>query len=549
MAAEDNYVRGGLALFAGHGDAEAIVHGDRRITYAQLRAAMFGMAAALRGHGVRPGSAIAVLAGNQPEAVYAQLALHLLGCRSVWIAPNAPPSLSAQYLALAEVDGFVYDARTHAEPGAALAVQAPHLPVMCFGAGGVGPDVTGPDPAGSDPAVSGEAGADPADSDMAGPGRAGPDVAQLPSALLRTSGDAEPQSLFQTGGTTGLPKLVHHRHDFFANVLAAARRQLDAGGPRLRQLAVAGFWHSSQQAAGLITLFSGGLLVQHDGFDAGRFLATVQRERITVATLPPPMLYQVLDHPDLAATDTSSLTMLSCAGSAIAPSRLAQAMDRFGPVVLVAYGMSEATLLAAYPAAQHDPAFPERLASCGRPLPPSRVEIRDDAGRPAAAGEVGQVWASARLMTSGYWGQPELTAQTLVGGWLCTGDVGYLDAHGYLYLVDRAKDMIVTGLTSSNVYSRTVEDVLNAHPAVGAAAVIGVPDERLGEAVHAVVQLHPDVSVDIDELRQWCVERLNSLWAPQTMDVVDRLPLTALGKIDKRLLREKYLAGAGIAAR
>ncbi|MFD0598451.1 hypothetical protein ACFQZ4_44290 [Catellatospora coxensis] len=159
------------------------------------------------------------------------------------------------------------------------------------------------------------------------------------------------------------------------------------------------------------------------------------------------------------------------------------------------------------------------------------------------------MWASARLMTSGYWGQPELTAQTLVDGWLCTGDVGYLDEHGYLYLVDRAKDMIVTGLTSSNVYSRSVEDVLNAHPAVSAAAVIGVPDERLGEAVHAVVQLHPDVSVDIDELRQWCVERLNSLWAPQAVDFVDRLPLTALGKIDKRLLREKYLENRGVVAR
>ncbi|GAA1360283.1 AMP-binding protein [Catellatospora chokoriensis] len=513
MVPEGDYVRRGLELFAGHGTAEAIVSGDRRITYAQLRAGVLGMAERLRGHGVAAGSAIAVLAGNQPEAVYAQLALHLLGCRSVWVAPNAPPSLSAQYLALAEVDGFVYDARTHAAPGAALAGRLPHLRVLCIGAGGAGPDVAG---------SSGDT---------------------LPPAA-----DAEPQSLFQTGGTTGLPKLVHHRHDFFAGVLTAAQRHLDAGAPRLRQLAVAGFWHSSQQAAGLITLFSGGLLVQHDGFDAGRFLATVQRERITVATLPPPMLYQVLDHPDLASTDTGSLTMLSCAGSAIAPSRLAQAMARFGPVLLVAYGMSEATLLAAYPTAQHDPDRPERLASCGRPLPPSRVEIRDDAGRPAAPGEVGEVWAAARLMTSGYWGQPELTTQTLVDGWLRTGDVGYFDADGYLYLVDRAKDMIVTGLTSSNVYSRTVEDVLNAHPAVSAAAVIGVPDEKLGEAVHAVLQLHPGVSVDVDELRQWCVERLNSLWAPRSMDVVERLPLTGLGKIDKRLLRTKYLDNRDVAA-
>ncbi|GAA1602489.1 AMP-binding protein [Catellatospora bangladeshensis] len=518
MAAEDNYVRRGLALFAGQGEAEAIVHGDRRITYAELRAGVFRVAGALLRHGVRPGAAIAVLAGNRPEAVYAQLALHLLGCRSVWVAPNAPPALCAEYLALAEVDGFVYDPSTHAAPGLALARHLPHLPVWCLGADGDGPDLTAPD------------GAWP-----------------LPETETSAGTEAEPQSLFQTGGTTGRPKLVHHRHDFFRNVLDAAIRQRDAGGPRLRQLAVAGFWHSSQQASGLITLFSGGLLVQHDAFDAGRFLQTVQRERITVATLPPPMLYQVLDHPDLPGTDTSSLAMLSCAGSAVAPSRLAEAMDRFGPVLLVAYGMSEATLIAAYPAASHDPAHPERLASCGQPVGTSRVEIRDDVGTPLPPGEVGEVWASARLMTSGYWGQPELTASTLVDGWLRTGDLGYLDDGGYLYLVDRAKDMIVTGLTSSNVYSRTVEDVLAAHPAVREAAVIGVPDERLGEAVHAVVRLRPGARAEADELRQWCTERLNDLWAPLSVEFVSRLPLTGLGKVDKKALRAVHAAGRGSA--
>src|SRR5690349_9285354 len=116
MAAEDNYVRRGLALFASHGAAEAIVHRDRRITYAELRAGVLGVAGGLLRHGVRPGAAIAVVAGNRPEAVYAQLALHLLGCRSVWVAPNAPPALCAEYLALAEVDGFLYDPRTHAGP-------------------------------------------------------------------------------------------------------------------------------------------------------------------------------------------------------------------------------------------------------------------------------------------------------------------------------------------------------------------------------------------------------------------------------------------------
>ena len=178
------------------------------------------------------------------------------------------------------------------------------------------------------------------------------------------------------------------------------------------------------------------------------------------------------------------------------------------------YGMSEATLIAAYPMSQHDPDHPERLASCGRPVSTARVEIRDDDLKPVPAGEAGEIWASLRLMTSGYWGEPELTAQTLVDGWLRTGDVGYLDADGYLYVVDRVKDMIVTGLSSSLVYSRMVEDTLHAHPDVRAAAVISIPDPRTIEAVHAIVVLAPDSQVTPENLREWALERLNELWAP-----------------------------------
>ncbi len=468
-----SYVRQALALLEGYGTEEAIVHGTRRLTYADLLAGVHATSAKLLRNGIRPADAVGVVAGNTPEAVVAQLALHLLGCRSVWIAGNAPPSQRADFLARAQVAHHLTEQDISWEPGApAVAVH-----------------------------------------------------------------EGEPESLFQTGGTTGRPKLVHHRSDFFANVLASAERTIAAGGPRLRQLAVAGFWHSSSQAAAMITLFSGGTLVQHDVFDAGKFLAALSRERITVATLPPPMLYRLLDHPALASTDTSSLAMLACAGSAIAPSRLRQAIERFGPILLPAYGMSEITLIAAYPTAQHDPAYPQRLASCGKPVGPARVEIRDETGQPVGPGDVGEVWASARLMTSGYWGEPELTAQTLVGGWLNTGDLGYFDADGYLYLVDRAKDMIVTGLTSTNVYSRTVEDALNAHPQVAAAAVIGVPDPALGEAVHAYVQLIQGEQVTGEQLRQWAAARLNELWAPKTVQIVAELPLTAMGKLDKKALR------------
>jgi acyl-CoA synthetase (AMP-forming)/AMP-acid ligase II len=502
---QDNYAAQALAVLDGHGAAEAIVHGSRRITYAELAAGIRDMAATLYEHGVRSSSAVAVLAGNPPESVQVQFALHLLGSRSVWLAPNAPPKLCADYLALADVDAFVYDARTHSPLGEQLARGTGELSVFCFGEGR-GPDLSAP----RLPAA--------------------PQIGLPPSVR-------EPQSLFQTGGTTGRPKLVYHRHPFFQAVQAVANSHQVTDGRPLRHLAVGGFWHSSQQVAAMITLFTGGLLVLHDRFHAEDFLATLEQERITSAILPPPMLYQVLDHPRLSKTDTSSLVTLSCGGSAAAPSRLAEAIARFGPVLRPVYGMSEATFIAAYPNLDHDPAHPERLGSCGRPYPGVRVEIRDADGMPAAPGEVGEVWVRAALMTAGYWGQAELTSRTIVDGWLRTGDLGRVDAGGYLFLVDRLNDMIVTGQTSTNVYSRTVEDTLLRHPLVRAAAVIGVPHESMGEAVHAFVVPAPGADVSPAEVRRWAVAELNELWAPYTVEFVPELPLTDIGKVDKKALR------------
>lgn len=508
----ENYAAQALASFEEYGSAEAIVHGARRLTYAELAAGIRDMAATLYEHGVRSSSAVAVLAGNPPESVQVQFALHLLGSRSVWLAPNAPPKLCADYLSLADVDAFVYDGRTHATLGEQLADGAGELSVFCFGPG-AGPDVSAPRP---------------------------PRAAQigLPPSVR------EPQSLFQTGGTTGRPKLVHHRHAFFKAVQAVAASYQVTDGRPLRHLAVGGFWHSSQQVAAMVTLFTGGVLVLHDRFVAEDFLATLEQERITSAILPPPMLYQVLDHPRLAKTDTSSLVTLSCAGSAAAPTRVAEAIERFGPVLRPVYGMSEATFIAAYPNAVHDPAHPERLGSCGRPYPGVRVEIRDGDGRALPPGETGEVWVSAALMTSGYWGQAELTSRTIVDGWLRTGDLGHLDADGYLFLVDRIKDMIVTGQTSTNVYSRTVEDALLRHPQVRAAAVIGVPHESMGEAVYAFVVPAADASVTAAQVRQWAVDELNELWAPYAVEFIRELPLTEVGKVDKKALRARRVAGA-----
>ncbi|MGE5829752.1 MAG: AMP-binding protein, partial [Micromonosporaceae bacterium] len=245
-----SYVHRARELFARYGDAEAIVAGERRLTYRDVDLGVTTMATALHQHGIRSGMAVAVLAGNPPEAIFLQLALHLLGCRSVWIAPNAPARLREEYLRLAEVDAFIYGVHTHAGLGQELLQVAPQLAVFCLGPGGLGPDLLNAPPSATLPI-------DPA-----------------------TVAD-EPQSVFQTGGTTGRPKLVHHRHSFFQALHSVAEFYLAADGRPLRHLSVSGFWHASVQTSGLLTLFTGGTVVLQEGFVMQDFLGAIERERIT----------------------------------------------------------------------------------------------------------------------------------------------------------------------------------------------------------------------------------------------------------------------------
>jgi fatty-acyl-CoA synthase len=507
-----NYVREALELFAGFGTDEALVGGDTRLSYAELRQRVPAMSAALFAHGVRPGGTVATLVGNAPDAIVLQFGLHLLGCRSVWLAPNAPRRYRIDFLRLAEADAFVYDARQLPRMGRLMARTDPKRPVLCLGPDGEGPDLT---PALSAPAA-------------------------VPEEVT-----TEPESLFQTGGTTGTPKLVHQGHRYFQTVLALSLDWLASGQHKLRHLGSTGFWHISGQQAALMTLFSGGALFLDYDFDIGQILATIERERITSTFFTPPIYYQFLDHPALDRTDTSSLRMVSVGGSACAPARLVEGIRRLGPVLRPVYGMTEAPLLTALPFLGSQPDFRDRLASCGQPYGDVDVEIRDEKGVALPPGEVGAVWVSGGLTMNGYWGQPDLTAETLVDGWLGTGDVGYLDDDGYLFLVDRQKDIIITGLGSTNVYSRPVEDVLAAHPGVRAAAVVGVPDEELGEAVLALVVPAPGATVTPADLRELVRSELNDIWTPKRVEFVAELPLTDVGKVDKNALRARYAAQAG----
>jgi acyl-CoA synthetase (AMP-forming)/AMP-acid ligase II len=209
-------------------------------------------------------------------------------------------------------------------------------------------------------------------------------------------------------------------------------------------------------------------------------------------------------------------------------------------VLRLVYGMTEVPLIADYPGMDLDPAHPERLRSCGRAYASNKVEVRGKDETVLPAGQTGTVWVTGPLVMDGYVGQPELTSRILVGGWLCTGDLGYTDPDGYLYLVDRAEDVITSGAPPVKIYSRVVEDVLAGHPGVRAAAVFGVADAEVGEAVVAFVIRAPGAGVTAAELHDLVAGELTAAHAPREVRFVSELPVTHADKVDKRALRVRY---------
>ncbi|MCE4212294.1 AMP-binding protein, partial [Mycobacterium tuberculosis] len=251
----------------------------------------------------------------------------------------------------------------------------------------------------------------------------------------------------------------------------------------------------------------------------------------------------LLDHPDSHTRDLSSLETVYYGASAINPVRLAEAIRRFGPIFAQYYGQSEAPMVITYLAkGDHDE---KRLTSCGRPTLFARVALLDEHGKPVKQGEVGEICVSGPLLAGGYWNLPDETSRTFKDGWLHTGDLAREDSDGFYYIVDRVKDMIVTG--GFNVFPREVEDVVAEHPAVAQVCVVGAPDEKWGEAVTAVVVLRsnaardePAIEAMTAEIQAAVKQRKGSVQAPKRVVVVDSLPLTGLGKPDKKAVRARF---------
>lgn len=358
-----------------------------------------------------------------------------------------------------------------------------------------------------------------------------------PISDARRGGDAM-FGLFYTGGTTGTPKGVMISHDaVLVNALGcfATGEWITQQGVMLH---VAPMFHLADIFVWLTGMLTGASHVTMPAFTPDGVLARIEEQQITDVLLVPTMIQLMVDHPDAAVRDLASLRRVLYGTSPIAESVLERAMTTFSNARFAqAYGMTELSPVATVlrPVDHDDPAL---RRSAGRAAPHSEVRIIDEQDNEVPHGVVGEIVARGDHVMLGYWQREQDTAHALRGGWMHTGDAGYMDERGYVFVVDRIKDMIISG--GENVYSAEVENALARHPSVAACAVIGVPDERWGERVHAVVVPQAGHAVTADEVREFCREHIAAYKVPRSVDFVDELPLSGAGKILKRELRRGY---------
>ncbi|MCY1275211.1 2-succinylbenzoate--CoA ligase [compost metagenome] len=345
-----------------------------------------------------------------------------------------------------------------------------------------------------------------------------------------------------TGGTTGRSKCARYSIDNWLaarDSMYADSEQSQALNERTRYLHIAPISHGSGLSL-LPTLFRGGCTVTQNAADLKAWCRNVEAERITTALMVPTLVGWLLEMPEATQHDLSSLQTLYYGAAPMSPAKLEQAQQRFGNIFFQLYGSTEcAQAVCTLTKADHLTAIETgRLASAGRPTTGIELKIVDDAGNPVPAGTTGEVWLRGRGTISGYHNNPEGTAAEFDNGFWKSGDLGYLDEAGYLFIVDRKKDVIITG--GFNVYAVEVEATLNAHPAVSMSAVVGVPHDKWGEAVHAEVVLKPGMAIAEEELIELVKERLGRFKAPKSVTFVDALPVSAVGKVLRRQVRERY---------
>jgi long-chain acyl-CoA synthetase len=499
----------------GRPDLPALELDDRSVTFGELGERSRRVAQALRGVGVGEGDRVAFIDKNGAEWFEVTFGLALLGAVNVSVNWRLAPAEMAQIIddARAEVVIVGPEFVGHVEKIAPELERVRTIVVI----GGAAADHEG----WLDYAAFVDA-AEPVDPGVQ-PG--GSDVA------------------FQlyTSGTTGLPKGVMLTNDnFFKGVEGIAGQWRFT--PDSVNLAMMPMFHIAGAGWAMVGLYHGCRTVVLRDVDPARILQVIPEFGITNAFMVPAVIQFLLMTPGVESTDFTSLRALVYGASPITDKVLVQGMDTMGCEFVQVYGLTETTgAITQLDGVDHDPSGrPGLLRSCGRPYPWVEVRIVDaSTGTDMPLGEVGELWTRSHQNMAGYWDNPAATADALTpDGWFKTGDAGYADADGFLYLHDRVKDMIVTG--GENVYPAEVENVLMQHPAVADVAVIGVPDERWGEAVKAIVVPAADSSVDGPALIAFARESLAGYKLPKSVDFAETLPRNPSGKLLKRELREPY---------
>ena len=350
-------------------------------------------------------------------------------------------------------------------------------------------------------------------------------------------------AIMPTGGTTGIPKgvMLSHRNLGVSITFSIINNHYAPDEP-IVNLAAAPMTHT----AGFLSLPAsarGGTVVVLTKPDPKALLDTIERHRVTEFFLPPTVIYRLLEMPGIRQRDFTSLRYFMYGAAPMSVEKLKEALTVFGPVMLQGYGQTEAPgAIASMRPGEHfvdgTVATDERLSACGRPSVLNALAIMDDQGLVQSQGGTGEICVRGDIVMKGYYKQPDKTAETIIDGWLHTGDVGHLDSEGFLHITDRKRDVIISG--GFNVYPSEVEQVLWTHPAVLDCAVIGVPDHQWGEAVKAVVELKPGADASAEELIALCKAKLGSVKAPKTIDFVSTLPRSPVGKVLKKNIRDTY---------
>jgi len=478
-------------------------------SYAEVRELSSRISAALAARGVRPGDRVAVLSANDPTAFTCVFGISRAG--AVWcpINPRNEAAENRELLALFGCTTLIFQSR-FAPLVARIRGQLSELTTLVCLDGVVDDALTW--------------------DDFLALGSSDVDRPALDDLAM----------IVGTGGTTGRPKGVELTGTNLETMTAITLMSYPFPG-RPVYLALAPLTH----AAGVLcfpVLAAGGEVVVMPSPDVGAFLALIEQHRVTHTFLPPTLIYMVLAHPALDRTDLSSLQCFWYGAAPMSATRLEESLRRIGPVMAQLFGQTEAPMMISTLAPRDHfhsdgTVAVERLASAGRPAPLVTVSIMDVEGTLLAKGDIGEIVIRSSLVMRGYHDDPDATAVASAHGWHHTGDIGYLDDDNFLFIVDRAKDMVITG--GFNVYSTEVEQTIMQHPAVQDCAVIGLPDEKWGERLTAVLQLREGTTLDASEMTAFIKQRIGSVKTPKQIEVWPDLPRSKVGKILKGELKAR----------